>query len=106
MWNQIDGELWNNDISSSSNAAFMAEQMKNLGLDVDKIEGAFLVRVEPILFADEPRKWFTEQFTQSPFVELVMGKRVDQADVQESIDGGGRSACSLSRFRFCSQLFL
>ena len=87
MWNQIDGELWNNEISSSSNAAFMAEQMNNLGLDVDKIEGAFLVRVEPILFADEPRKWFTEQFTQSPFVELVMGKRVDQADVQESIDG-------------------
>jgi len=87
MWNQIDGELWNKDISSSSNATFMIQQMKDLGLDVDKIEGAFLVRVEPILYADEPRKWFMEQFTQSPFVELVMGKRVDQADVQESIDG-------------------
>ena len=87
MWNEVDGELWNEDIRKSGTAALMRDQMRDLGFNADLIDGAFLVQAEPILYADAPRTWFTQQFTKSPFVELVMQKRVDRADIQEGLDG-------------------
>ena len=84
MWEEIDGELWNEEIRQSPDALFHRQQMEKLGFNVDLIDGAFLVQAEPILYADRPRKWFTERFTKSPFVRLEMGRRVDRSDIRET----------------------
>ena len=81
MWDEIDGELWSREIRSSDDVDFKHKQMEDLGFNPTMIDGAFLIQVEPILYADKPRKWFTEHFTTSPFVELKMGTRVDRGDV-------------------------
>ena len=87
MWDEIDGELWNEEIRQGPDALFHRNQMEELGFNVDMIDGAFLVQAEPILYADRPRKWFTKQFTKSPFVELEMGTRVERDDIQENQSG-------------------
>mmetsp|Transcript_12076 Transcript_12076/g.18174 ORF Transcript_12076/g.18174 Transcript_12076/m.18174 type:complete len:521 (-) Transcript_12076:251-1813(-) len=87
MWDEIDFELWNEEISCSADASFKRQQMEALGLNVDEIDGAFLVQVEPIMYADEPRKYFTESFAKSPFVELKLGNRVERTDIQECDNG-------------------
>lgn len=87
MWDEIDGELWNEDIRQSEDSIYLRKQMNELGFNVDLLDGAFLVQVEPILYADKPREWFTDTFTKSPFVDLAMGTRVDRGDIQENSNG-------------------
>lgn len=58
--------------------------MVELGFNPALIDGAFLVQVEPILYADKPGLWFTSQFTSGPFIELKMSQSVDGVDIQES----------------------
>lgn len=82
MWEEIDGELWSEDIRQSSNLDVMRKQMEEYGFDTDLIDGAFMVQVEPVLYADKPRTWFTKEFNNSPFVELKLSKRVDHEDVK------------------------
>ena len=81
MWDLIDGELWSDDIRNSADAEHKRNQMRNLGFNVDLIDGAFLVQVEPILYADEPRKWFSKKFSDCPYVQLQMNTRVDRRDI-------------------------
>ena len=82
LWDEIDGELWSEEIRNSWDANKQREQMEDLGFDPDLIDGAFLVQVEPVLYADKPGLWFTEQFQQSSFVELKMGHIVDRDDIK------------------------
>ena len=88
MWDEIDGELWSEEIRQSDDVVLKRNQMEELGFNVDMIDGAFLVQAEPILYADKPREWFTRKFTESPFVELVMGRRVDREDIREDDESG------------------
>ena len=82
MWDEVDGELWSEEIRNSVDVNKQREQMEKLGFNPDLIDGAFLVQVEPILYADKPGLWFTQQFQMSPFVELAMGQSVDREDIK------------------------
>ena len=84
MWDETDGELWSEEIRRSPDANIKREQLEELGFNPALIDGAFLVQVEPILYADKPGLWFTSQFTSSPFIELKMSQSVDGVDIQES----------------------
>ena len=87
MWDEIECELWSEEISNAPDAASSRKLMEHLGFNVDLIDGAFLVQVEPIMFADVPRKWFSELFIKSKFIEMNLGTRVDRSDVQVSHNG-------------------
>lgn len=82
LWDEIDGELWSEEIRKSLDAIKQREQMEDLGFNPDLIDGAFLVQAEPVLYADKPGMWFTEKFEQSSFVELKMGHSVDRDDIK------------------------
>lgn len=88
MWDEIDGELWSEEIRNSVDANKQREQMEVLGFNPDLIDGAFLVQVEPILYADKPGLWFTQQFLTSPFIELKMGHSVDREDIETKAKHG------------------
>ena len=88
LWDEVDGELWSEEIRNSVEANKQREQMEDLGFDPDLIDGAFLVQAEPILYADKPGLWFTEQFEQSSFIELKMGYLVDRDDIKAGCQRG------------------
>lgn len=50
LWDEIDGELWSEEIRKSLDANKQREQMEDLGFNPDLIDGAFLVQVEPVLY--------------------------------------------------------
>ena len=51
MWDEIDGELRSEEIRNSLDANIQRVQMEQLGFNTKLIDGAFLVQVEPILYA-------------------------------------------------------
>ena len=82
MWDETIGELWSEEIRLSEILREeKEEQLIELGLDPELIDGAFVVQAEPTLYADKPRKFFTEQLEKSPYVTLETNTKVLREDV-------------------------